>query len=85
MEQLSVFTRFKGKGILLFIGFVLILSGCQAATEPINAESTGFFNHYVIYPLSYLIKSIATLFGGNYGLSIILVTLIVRLVLMPLC
>ncbi|MFA9458052.1 membrane protein insertase YidC [Halalkalibacter sp. AB-rgal2] len=86
MERSSIFTSsFKRIYIILaMIGLFIILSGCQATTEPINAETTGVFNHYVVYPFSYLIKSIAILFNGNYGLSLVLVTLLVRIALMPL-
>lgn len=84
MEQSSVFTFFKRFGILAIIVGLLFLSGCQASSEPIDANTAGVFNHYVVYPFSYLIKFFASLFDGNYGLSIILMTLIIRVALMPL-
>ncbi|WP_096185975.1 membrane protein insertase YidC [Evansella halocellulosilytica] len=84
MEQSSVFTFFKRFGILAIIVSLLFLSGCQASSEPIDANTAGVFNHYVVYPFSYLIKFFASLFDGNYGLSIILMTLIIRVALMPL-
>ncbi|MFD2876554.1 membrane protein insertase YidC [Paenibacillus rhizoplanae] len=37
-----------------------------------------------IYPLSFLIKFFADAFHGNYGLSIVLMTFIIRLAIMPL-
>lgn len=52
--------------------------------EPITKESEGFWNTYIVYPLSWLITYFATLFGNNYGLSIIVVTLIIRLAILPL-
>ena len=80
--QNHIFTFIKKYG---FIGLILLLflTGCQL-NSPIDANSTGFFNHYFIYPFSLLIKFSASLFGGNYGLSIILITLLIRLMLMPL-
>lgn len=85
MENKSVFKFFKKYGVFIVIGLVLItLTGCGQTNEPINAETTGFFNHYVVYPFSFLIKALANLFDGNYGLSLILMTLIIRLALMPL-
>lgn len=65
---------------------VLVLSGCTAASpiDPINADSAGLFNHLLIYPFSLMIKFIADAFHGNYGLSIVLMTLIIRLAIMPL-
>ncbi|MED4534766.1 YidC family membrane integrase SpoIIIJ [Metabacillus fastidiosus] len=73
--------------ILLFIGLALLLSlltGCMDVNEPITKESEGFWNTYIVYPLSWLITYFATLFGNNYGLSIIVVTLIIRLAILPL-
>lgn len=69
------------------IGLALLLSllaGCMEVNEPITKESEGFWNTYIVYPLSWLITYFATLFGNNYGLSIIVVTLIIRLAILPL-
>ncbi|MDQ0256942.1 YidC/Oxa1 family membrane protein insertase [Evansella vedderi] len=85
MENKSVFNFFKRYGIFLLIGLLaLTLTGCGATNEPIDENTAGFFNHYVVYPFSYLIKFFAVLFDGNYGLSLILMTLLIRLALMPL-
>ncbi len=43
-----------------------------------------FFHDYLIEPFSALLKGVAGLFHGEYGLSIILVTIIVRIVVLPL-
>ncbi len=42
------------------------------------------FNTYIVNPMTAMIDFNATLFHGNYGLAIILMTLIIRLVIMPL-
>lgn len=63
---------------------LLIVSGCQVNTEPIDANTAGIFNHFVIFPFSFLIKFLADIFNGNYGLSIIFMTLLLRSALMPL-
>jgi YidC/Oxa1 family membrane protein insertase len=60
----------------------LLLSACSAQTQ--NGKSTGFFQTYFVHPFALFIKYVADLFSGNYGIAIILVTLIIRLVLMPL-
>lgn len=70
--------------ILLLIGAVLLLSGCMQVNEPITAESSGIWNQYFVYPLSRVIIYFAELMGNSYGWSIILVTVIVRLLLVPL-
>ncbi|MFJ7639745.1 YidC family membrane integrase SpoIIIJ [Peribacillus sp. NPDC097264] len=75
------------KRILLIIGLasiMMLLSGCTEIKEPITADSEGFWNSYIVYPLSSLIIYISELFGGSYGLGIIAVTLIIRLILLPL-
>ncbi|MEH7332184.1 membrane protein insertase YidC [Neobacillus drentensis] len=60
----------------------LILSACSSQTQ--SGNNNGFFHTYFVNPFSTIIHSVADFFGGNYGLAIILVTLIIRLVLMPL-
>lgn len=72
--------------LLMAVIPVIMLSGCSTAAQanPITADSTGIFNHFFIYPLSFLIKFFADAFHGNYGLSIVLMTFIIRLAIMPL-
>lgn len=65
--------------IFLFVIVILILSGCQAQAN----DETGFFHQYVISPFSTLIFVLAEFFNGNFGLSIVLLTLIIRLLLVP--
>lgn len=75
------------KRILLLFGLLsvfLLLTGCSEFNKPITEESTGFWNEYIVYPLSWLIKEMAHLLGGNFGLSIIVVTILIRLVILPL-
>ncbi|WP_010650379.1 membrane protein insertase YidC [Oceanobacillus massiliensis] len=84
MEATSVFTKLKKYSLLIGLLLIVFLAGCQGSNEPINAESTGWFNHYFVYSFSVLIKSIAGFFNGNFGLSIIIITLFIRLALMPI-
>lgn len=58
----------------------ILLSACSAA----DGKGDGFFHTYFVEPFIVFIHFLAELFNGNYGLSIILVTLIIRLALMPL-
>ncbi|MRX74000.1 YidC family membrane integrase SpoIIIJ [Bacillus lacus] len=66
------------------IGLVAVLSGCTEVNQPITPESEGFWNSYIVYPLSWLITYFADLTGDNYGVAIIIVTLILRLAILPL-
>ncbi|WP_099158970.1 YidC family membrane integrase SpoIIIJ [Virgibacillus ndiopensis] len=75
------------KKILLLatlIGLLALLSGCTDINTPIDENTEGFWAEYFVYPMSMLITYFAELFGENYGLSIVIVTIIIRLVLLPL-
>jgi YidC/Oxa1 family membrane protein insertase len=75
------------KKYLLLAGILItvaILSGCTEIEQPITSESEGIWNTWFVYPLSWLITFFADTFGGNYGLSIVIVTILIRLLLMPL-
>lgn len=61
-----------------------LLTGCTEYNQPITPESKGFWNEYIVYPLSLLIVKVAEFAGGSFGLSIIIVTLIIRLAILPL-
>lgn len=70
--------------ILLLVGLVMLLAGCTEVREPITSESTGIWNTIFVYPLSQIIIFFAELLGNSFGLAIIVVTVIVRLLLVPL-
>nr|WP_225983635.1 MULTISPECIES: YidC family membrane integrase SpoIIIJ [Bacillaceae] len=77
----------KKKHMLLFgsvVFLIAVLSGCSEVNQPIDSESTGIWNQYFVYPLSWLIIKMAELLGNKYGISIILVTILVRLLILPL-
>ncbi len=75
------------KRIFLTVGLIFLialLSGCTEYNQAITPESKGFWNEYIVYPLSLLIVKAADLVGGSFGISIILVTIIIRLAILPL-
>lgn len=75
------------KRILLLAGLiaaVAVLTGCMEYDQPITAESEGFWNQFIVYPLSQFIVWVAGIAGGSYGLSIIIVTIIIRFLILPL-
>ena len=75
------------KRIFLIIGLVLaivFLAGCTETNAPITTESEGFWNQYIVYPLSWFIVKVAEFAGGNFGLAIIIVTIIISLIILPL-
>ena len=67
------------KIIFTVVMLTFVLSGCSA-----TSNSEGMFHNLLVNPMTAMINFNATLFHGNYGLAIILMTLIIRLVIMPL-
>ncbi|WP_310832121.1 membrane protein insertase YidC [Paenibacillus pedocola] len=88
MKKFLLLQKWVKPILILLIGVIpiFVLSGCSTASQSdsINADSSGIFNHFFIYPLSILIKFFANALDGNYGLSIVLMTFIIRLAIMPL-
>lgn len=70
--------------LISMISLFVLLAGCNQIKQPITPESTGIWNEYIVYPLSWFITKVASVLGGSYGLSIIVVTIIIRLVILPL-
>ncbi|TFJ92293.1 YidC family membrane integrase SpoIIIJ [Lentibacillus salicampi] len=70
--------------LITLIGLLVLLSGCMDIKEPVSSESEGIWNSWFVWPLSQVITYFANMFNGSYGLSIIIVTIIVRLILLPL-
>ncbi|WP_416151176.1 membrane protein insertase YidC [Salipaludibacillus sp. HK11] len=77
-----LFIRLRLPFLLILITF--LLAGCGINTEPIDVNTPGFFNHYIVYPFSFLIKYFASIFNDSFGVSIIIMTILLRTVLMPL-
>lgn len=69
--------------VFIIAASTLLLSGCTEFNEPIYADSEGFWNKYIVWPLVSLITTFKNLLG-TYGYGIIAVTVIIRLVLLPL-
>lgn len=66
----------------MLISVSLFLAGC-GFDQPISKDSTGFWSEYVVWPLVSLITMFKELLG-TYGYGIVAVTIIIRLVLLPL-
>lgn len=58
---------------------IFALAGCGSQ----NSAHPGFFHQHLVVPFTDLIHYTATLFNGSYGLAIILITLLIRLILAP--
>ncbi|RNF39936.1 membrane protein insertase YidC [Planococcus salinus] len=69
--------------LLSLTAVTLLLAGCMEFDQPISDESEGFWNQFIVWPLVSAITYFKDLLG-TYGLGIIAVTIIIRLVLLPL-
>ncbi|QHJ69754.1 membrane protein insertase YidC [Planococcus halotolerans] len=69
--------------IIALIGVALLLSGCTEFDQPISSDSEGFWNEFIVWPLVSAITYFADLLG-TYAFGIIAVTIIIRLVMLPL-
>lgn len=67
---------------LLISLMILVLTAC--GTNPIDANSTGLWDRYIIYNFSRMITWLSGILNHNYGLGIIAFTFIVRVILIPL-
>ncbi|ALS77171.1 MULTISPECIES: membrane protein insertase YidC [Planococcus] len=69
--------------LISLIAVALLLSGCTEFDQPISDQSEGFWNEFIVWPLVSTIKFFKGLLG-TYGFGIIAVTIIIRLVMLPL-
>ncbi len=70
--------------ISLSVVLVFVLSGCSNAGT-IDSHSTGIWNHYFVYPISYMIQFVAHhIPGASFGVAIIIMTLVIRSAMIPL-
>lgn len=72
--------------LVSLFAIVFVLSGCSPSgvTAPIDPETAGFFTKYFVYPLSQTLDWFANNLWGQYGLSILVVTIIIRFIILPL-
>ncbi|MBZ2406093.1 MAG: membrane protein insertase YidC [Liquorilactobacillus hordei] len=68
--------------LLCVVGLVFILSGCSTST--VTQNSSGIWDHYIIWSFIQAIVFLSKIFGNSYGLGIILFTIIIRVILLPL-
>lgn len=69
------------KLFLTILPLVVLLAGCVQYDA--NQQPTGFIYDYLVVPTQAILTEIAHFFDGNYGISIIIVSVVVRLLLMP--
>ena len=70
--------------VSLSLLLVFVLSGCSNAA-PIDAHSMGIWDHYFVYPISFMIQFVAHhIPGASFGIAIIIMTLVIRSAMIPL-
>jgi YidC/Oxa1 family membrane protein insertase len=72
--------------ILLIVMAVVLIAGCSPNPnryKPIDPEKAGLWERYLVLPLSGLLDAFKD-FLGNYGLSILVLTFLIRLAVFPL-
>ena len=75
-------SRLKNKRlslIMLVMSLVVFLGGCANPNNP-----DGFMYRLTVEPIGQLIVWIADQFAGNYGITIIIITIAIRIILLPL-
>lgn len=70
----------KLKYSILFILLASLLAGCDYSTQE---SKTGFFYNTFAVPVDHLLHWLGGLFNNNYGLAIIAIVLIVRIIMLP--
>jgi len=74
--------------VLGAIALMTLLAGCAPTTAAITtsemATSGSWWTRNVVYWFSLMLDTFADWFGGEYGLSILLLTIIVRTIILPL-
>ena len=74
--------KYKLSKIISLITLLLILTGCGQGNATTN--QVGFWDLYIIQPLSQFIIWLSSLFGNQYAVGIILFTVLIRILLIPL-
>lgn len=64
------------------LSVMLFLSGCMSTDKQGNPK--GFIYEFLVVPTQDLILWLADTFNGSYGFAIIIITLIVRIIILPL-
>lgn len=65
-------------------GLLIFLSGCVKTDKTGNPTGDGFVYNFLVKPMSNMITFLAEDWGLGFGLAIILLTVVVRLIIMPL-
>lgn len=82
-----MYLRKKWLTLSVLLGMALLLAGCGTTPQKINTEEMlegGIWSKFFVFPISYLLDLFADVFWNQYGISIFLLTIIIRLLVLPL-
>lgn len=63
---------------------MVVLAGCSVDPRENPVDNVGFWDKYFVYPLSVTLDWFAEQAWGEYGISILIVTIFIRLLVLPL-
>lgn len=73
--------------VLVVIALMVVLTGCSpelGTTETADLKEGNIFKRFLVYPLAISLDTISGWLWGQYGLSILVVTIIIRFLVLPL-
>lgn len=85
--MLSRMTKKRWLLVLTMLLFVVFLAGCVPADHTTKTEDLlqgNFWERNVVYYFALMLDTFANWFQGSYGLSILMLTIIVRTIILPL-
>lgn len=78
----------KKRLLVLMSSLILVffLTGCSSdiLSSPVTENSTGIWDHYVVWNFIRVIEFLSDLLGHSYGWGIVAFTIIVRIIILPL-
>lgn len=74
------------KILALFIVVFLLffLTSCRLNESTLNNDNFKWWDYILVYPIGWLMGNISGIFGNNYGVGIILTTIIIRTISWPI-
>ena len=73
--------------ILAVFAIAVVLTGCATNTgqqAPVSHTSGNWWDRWIVYYVSAFLLWLAKLLGNNYGWTIIVFTILIRIILLPL-
>lgn len=74
--------------LLAIMTLAVVLTGCASRTgmsqTPVSHTSGNWWDRWIVYYMSQFLLWLARLLGNNYGWTIIIFTIIIRVILLPL-